>query len=276
VEKFLDTPVKRYSSGMRVRLAFAVAAHLEPEILIVDEVLAVGDAAFQEKCLNKMQDVGSQGRTVFFVSHNMPAVTRLCQRVIMLDNGQLVDDGPAHEIVARYMHEGTATAAERAWPDSQSAPGGEIARLRRIRIKREDGELAPSIDIRKPVGIEMTFDVLDDGFTLLPHFDVMNEEGVCAFMTLDLDPTWRKKKRPKGTYVSTAWVPGNLLAEGSFFINAGMVTGEPYKVVQFWEREAVSFQVIDRMEGDSARGDWAKEFGGIVRPLLNWETEFSQ
>ena len=276
VEKFLDTPVKRYSSGMRVRLAFAVAAHLEPEILIVDEVLAVGDAAFQEKCLNKMQDVGSEGRTVFFVSHNMPAVTRLCQRVIMLNDGQVVDDGPAHEIVAKYMHEGTATAAERAWPDSQTAPGGEIARLRRIRIKREDGELAPSTDIRKSVGIEMTFDVLEEGFTLLPHFDVMNEEGVCAFMTLDLDPTWRKKKRPKGTYVSTAWVPGNLLAEGSFFINAGMVTGEPYKVVQFWEREAVSFQVIDRMEGDSARGDWAKEFGGVVRPLLNWETEFSQ
>jgi lipopolysaccharide transport system ATP-binding protein len=275
VEKFLDTPVKRYSSGMRVRLAFAVAAHLEPEILVVDEVLAVGDAAFQEKCLNKMQDVGSQGRTVFFVSHNMPAVTRLCQRVIMLDNGQLADDGPAHEIVAKYMHEGTATAAERSWLDIDKAPGGDIARLRRVRIKLADGQLTSSIDIRKPVGIEMTFDVLEEGFTLLPHFDIMNEEGVCAFMTLDLDPAWRRKKRPKGTYVSTAWVPGNLLAEGSFFINAGLVTGEPYKVVQFWEREAVSFQVIDRMEGDSARGDWAKEFGGVVRPLLTWETDYS-
>lgn len=275
VEKFLDTPVKRYSSGMRVRLAFAVAAHLEPEILVVDEVLAVGDAAFQEKCLNKMQDVGSQGRTVFFVSHNMPAVTRLCQRVIMLNNGELADDGPAHEIVARYMHEGTATAAERAWPDIDKAPGGDIARLRRIRIKLEDGQLTSSIDIRKPVGIEMTFDVMEEGFTLLPHFDVMNEEGICAFMTLDLDPEWRGKKRPKGSYVATAWVPGNLLAEGGFFINAGLVTLEPYKVVQFWEREAVSFQVIDRMEGDSARGDWAKDFGGILRPLLKWDTEFS-
>jgi lipopolysaccharide transport system ATP-binding protein len=99
---------------MRVRLAFAVAAHLEPEILIIDEVLAVGDAAFQQKCLNKMQDVGDEGRTVFFVSHNMPAVTRLCERVIMLSDGQLVADGPTHEIVARYMHGGYGSVAERS------------------------------------------------------------------------------------------------------------------------------------------------------------------
>ncbi len=275
VEKFLDTPVKRYSSGMRVRLAFAVAAHLEPEILIVDEVLAVGDAAFQEKCLNKMQDVGSEGRTVFFVSHNMPAVTRLCERVIMLKNGQMADDGPAHDIVAKYMHEGSDTAAERSWPDNGSAPGANVVKLRRMRIKQENGETAASSDIRKPVGVEMTFDVVTEGFTLLPHIDVINEEGVCAFVSLDLDPAWRNKKRPKGTYVATAWIPGNFLAEGGFFINAGMVTLQPYKEVQFWEQETVSFHVVDSMEGDSARGDWAKELSGVVRPLLKWETEFS-
>lgn len=275
VEKFLDTPVKRYSSGMRVRLAFAVAAHLEPEILIIDEVLAVGDAAFQEKCLNKMQDVGSQGRTVFFVSHNMPAVTRLCERVIMLREGQLAADGPAHEIVARYMHEGTDTAAERAWPDIDKAPGADIVRLRRMRIKNEEGRLSPSVDIRRPVGIEMTFEVIEEGYSLLPHFDVMTEDGVCAFVTLDLDPAWRGKKRPRGVYTATAWIPGNFLAEGSYFINAGMVTMQPYRLVQFWEQEAVSFQVVDPMEGDSARGDWAKELSGVVRPLLNWETEYS-
>jgi lipopolysaccharide transport system ATP-binding protein len=205
----------------------------------------------------------------------MPAVTRLCQRVIMLSNGQLVDDGPAHEIVAKYMHEGTDTSAERVWPDIASAPGAEVVRLRRVRIKQADGQLAPAVDIRTPVGIEMTFEVLEEGYSLLPHFDVMNEEGICAFVTLDLDPTWRGKKRPKGTYVATAWVPGNYLAEGSFFINAGMVTVEPHRIMQFWEQEAVSFQVIDRMEGDSARGDWAKELSGVVRPMLNWETDFS-
>ena len=103
IDKFLDTPVKRYSTGMRVRLAFAVAAHLEPEILIVDEVLAVGDAEFQKKCLNKMEDVGKEGRTVLFVSHNMAAVTRLCQRGILLSDGKIIDDGDAHSIVSSYL-----------------------------------------------------------------------------------------------------------------------------------------------------------------------------
>jgi lipopolysaccharide transport system ATP-binding protein len=275
VEKFLDTPVKRYSSGMRVRLAFAVAAHLEPEILIVDEVLAVGDAAFQEKCLDKMQEVGKGGRTVFFVSHNMPAVSRLCERVIMLTNGQVTADGLSHDIVAQYMHEGSDTSAQRSWPDSEQAPGGDVACLRNVRIKNHDGETAASIDIRSPVGLEMTFEVIQEGYTLLPHFKLVNDEGVALFVTLDVDPEWRKKKRPKGTYVATAWVPGNLLAEGSFFLQAALLTLEPFIVLQFNEREAVSFQIIDNMEGDTARGDWAQDLNGVVRPLLKWETDFS-
>ena len=274
VEKFLDTPVKRYSSGMRVRLAFAVAAHLEPEILIIDEVLAVGDAAFQEKCLSKMQDVGSEGRTVFFVSHNMQAVTRLCKRVITLREGQLVADGDAHKMVAAYMHEGTMSSAERSWEDINTSPGGDIARLRSVRIKDEDGQTAASFDIRKPVGLEMTFEVIQDGCTLLPHFKLINDQGVLAFITVDVDPAWRKKKRPRGTYTTTAWIPGNLIAEGDFFIHAAMTTLEPQTILQFHEKEAVSFRVVDPMEGDSARGDWAKELRGLVRPLLTWETEY--
>jgi len=275
VEKFLDTPVKRYSSGMRVRLAFAVAAHLEPEILIVDEVLAVGDAAFQEKCLQKMQDVGGEGRTVFFVSHSMPAVTRLCERVIMLNNGQVAEDGPAHEIVAKYLHGGSSTAAELTWPNVDESPGGEIARLAGVRIKNEGGQTAASFDIRTQVGFEMTFHVLQDGYSLMPHFRLTNEEGQVVFLTVDVDPEWRKKKRPKGTYKATAWVPGNLLAEGSFFLNPAMITLEPQSIPQFHEPEAVSFQVIDPMEGDTARGDLVEDLKGVVRPLLKWETDFS-
>ncbi len=275
VEKFLDTPVKRYSSGMRVRLAFAVAAHLEPEILIIDEVLAVGDAAFQEKCLKKMEDVGSEGRTVFFVSHNMPAVTRLCERILMLQDGQLVADGPAHEIATRYMNEGTDTTAERSWPDIEKAPGENVVRLRRIRTKNKNGDTAASIDIRSPVGIEITFEVLEDGHILLPHFSLKNEDGVYAFFSLDLDPVWRNKPRPRGEYIASAWIPGNLLAEGSFFVTPGMVITGPVYMDQRCGSEAVSFQVIDRMEGDSARGDWTKELRGVVRPLLQWETKFT-
>lgn len=275
VEKFLDTPVKRYSSGMRVRLAFAVAAHLEPEILIVDEVLAVGDAAFQEKCLQKMQDVGGEGKTVFFVSHSMPAVTRLCERVIMLNNGQVAEDGPTHDIVTKYLHGSSHTTAERTWTSIDESPGGEIVRLAGVRIKNESGQTSASIDIRTPVGFEMTFHVLQDGYSLMPHFRLTNEEGLMVFLTVDVDPKWRKKKRPKGTYTATAWVPGNLLAEGSFFLNPAMISLKPQSIPQFHEPEAVSFQVTDPMEGDSARGDLVEDLKGIVRPLLRWETDFS-
>ena len=276
VEKFLDTPVKRYSSGMAVRLAFAVAAHLEPEILIVDEVLAVGDSAFQEKCLSKMQDVGNSGKTVFFVSHNMAAVTRLCSRAIMLQNGQVIADGPAREIVNDYMHDGAQAMADRAWTDSIRAPGGDIARLRRVRIKGEDGQTAESIDIREAVALEMTFEVIEGGHVLLPHFLLKSDEGVDVFMTIDVDPDWRRKKRPKGIYTSTVWVPGNYLSEGVQYITASMVALEAYTCAVFSEEDTICFKVVDPIEDDASRGDWKQKMPGLVRPLLEWQTEFSE
>jgi lipopolysaccharide transport system ATP-binding protein len=271
VEKFLDTPVKRYSSGMRVRLAFAVAAHLEPEILIVDEVLAVGDAAFQRKCLNKMQDVGQGGRTVLFVSHNMAAVTRLCERGILLDEGKIMADGGIHDVVSAYMSSGTGTLAAREWTDPAKAPGGEIARLRAVRIISRDGRVSEAVDIRGRIGLQMEYDVLKPGYDLLPHYYVHNDEGIVAFKTIDQDPEWRSKPRPEGHYVSTAWIPGNFMAEGSHFVSCGLITLNP-NIPQFIERHAVTFQVVDTVEGDSARGDWAGTIAGVVRPLLDWET----
>src|SRR5687767_7249561 len=150
VEKFIDTPVKHYSSGMYLRLAFAVAAHLEPEILLVDEVLAVGDASFQRKCLNKMQEVGQQGRTVCFVSHNMPAITRLCPRTILLNEGGVMRDGPSSQVVSSYLQSGAGTTAAREWEDLSTAPGNHVARLRAVRVHTEDGKLADAVDIRHP------------------------------------------------------------------------------------------------------------------------------
>ena len=134
VEKFIDTPVKHFSSGMYMRLAFAVAAHLEPEILLVDEVLAVGDGRFQRKCLDKMQDVGRQGRTVLFVSHNMPAITRLCPRTILLDGGRIIADGPSSQVVGAYLSSGLGTTAVRVWSDLNTAPGNDIVRLCAVRV----------------------------------------------------------------------------------------------------------------------------------------------
>ena len=274
VEKFIDTPVKHYSSGMYLRLAFAVAAHLEPEILLVDEVLAVGDARFQKKCLNKMQDVGQTGRTVLFVSHNMPAITRLCDRVILLEEGKVLGDGPSHHVVSAYLNSGFGTTAAREWPDPTKAPGGEVARLRAVRVRTEDGQITDAVDIRRPVALEMEYEVLRSGYVLSAYFGFYNEEGVHVFPTADLDPAWRRRPRPAGRYVSTAWIPGNFLSEGTLFVDVGLATMDPI-IAQFHERDVVAFQVIDSLEGDSARGDWAGRWGGVVRPLLQWSTQFS-
>ena len=273
IEKFIDTPVKRYSSGMKVRLAFSVAAHLEPEILIVDEVLAVGDADFQKKCLNKMEHAGKEGRTVIFVSHNMPAITRLCERAILIENGRMTNDGPAPKVVGDYLRAGSGSSASKKWEDPQQAPGGNIARLRAIRSFTEEQDQADTIDIRMPVWIEMTFDVLEVGHILLPNFGITNENGDVVFMTLDQDPTWRKKRRPKGQYISKVCIPGNYLAEGTLYINCYLITLDPERNI-FGEVGAIAFTVVDNLAGDSARGDYAKNLPGVVRPLLEWVTEY--
>ena len=274
VEKFIDTPVKHYSSGMYLRLAFAVAAHLEPEILIVDEVLAVGDVGFQKKCLGKMAGVAKEGRTVLFVSHNMPAITRLCERAILLDDGRLLQDGVSHQVVKAYLNAGVVSIASREWQNPEKAPCGEVARLWAVRVRTENGQCADTIDIRKPIGLEMEFEVLKPGYALMPSFHLYNEENAHVFSTVEQDPAWRRRHRPPGHYRSTAWIPGNFLAEGSLFIDAGLTTLEPL-ILQFFERQAVAFQVIDSPDGDSARGDWGGRFGGTVRPLLKWSTAFN-
>ena len=273
VERFIDTPVKHYSSGMRLRLGFAVAAHLEPEILVVDEVLAVGDAQFQRKCLNKMQDVGQHGRTVLFVSHNMPSITRLCDRTILLDGGRVQADGPSSEIVGVYLGSGLGTSSEREWPDSKIAPGDDVVRLRAVRVRADDGSIAESADIRRPVGLEMEFDVLKSGYRLMPYYDVVGQGGAKVFSAIDLDAEWHGRIRSAGRYVCTAWIPGNLLSEGMLFVSAAMRTPER-KVRRFSEREAVAFQVVDTLDGDSARGDFTGRMEGAVRPLLEWRTRF--
>ncbi|MCX6676307.1 MAG: ABC transporter ATP-binding protein [Methanothrix sp.] len=274
VEKFLDTPAKRYSSGMYVRLAFAVAAHLEPEILLVDEVLAVGDASFQKKCLSKMQSVGEEGRTVLFVSHNMPAITRLCPRTILLDAGSVMHDGPSPRVVSTYLRSGIGTTAAREWPDINKAPGNDIVRLLAVRVRTENGEIADAVDIRKPVGIEMEFEVLKPDRVLVPGYHFFNDEGVHVFAAIDHDPVWQRRYRPKGHYLSTAWVPGNMLSEGAIIVGAAISTLDPFEV-HFDERDAVAFQAVDSLEGDSARGDYSGHFPGVIRPLLKWTTQYT-
>lgn len=272
VEKFIETPVKHYSSGMYVRLAFAVAAHLEPEILLVDEVLAVGDAAFQKKSLGKLGDVAREGRTVLFVSHNIAAITRICDRILLLDQGRLKADGPAYEVAKAYLTSGIGMMAVREWPTLAQAPGNDIVRLQAVRVLNHRGEISEAVDIRNPVGIEMDYTVLQSGHVLTPNFHLINEEGITAFMARDLDPAWAQTPRPAGNYTSIMWIPGNYLAEGTLVVIAALTTYVPFHV-HFHERDTVAFQVIDSLEGNSARGDFAGVMPGIVRPLLSWNTE---
>ncbi len=272
IEKFLDTPVKYYSSGMYMRLAFSIAAHLEPEVLIVDEVLAVGDAAFQKKSISKMRSIGGSGRTVLFVSHDMNAVSRLCERVIWLKDGRIESDGDANAVVAEYLREQSRTGAERRWEDPADAPGNNVARLRGVRVCDAAGRTSFTMDIRSPIVVEMTYDVLTDGKILVPNLHFFNDQGTCIFVSHDWNGGWRKRPRPKGRYVSRMTIPGNFLTEGPVSVGAALTTYEPIDV-HFVEWDAVTFNVVDSPEGDSARGDYGGVVPGVVRPVFDWETE---
>jgi lipopolysaccharide transport system ATP-binding protein len=275
--KFLETPVKRYSSGMYMRLAFSVAAHLEPEILLVDEVLAVGDAEFQRKCLGKMENLSGTGRTVLFVSHSMPSVLRLCPRVILLDGGQLTADGDASHVVDEYMGHGGG-AAERTWADHENSPGNDVARFRTVRVVGEDGKPASRVDIQQDVGIQVEYRFLGDKHTprVNVFLDICNEQGIELFVTQDANNAeWRDQTRKPGLVRSTCWLPGNLLAEGTHTVHATLGSSSPRETYAH-ERDAVAFQVVDDTHGEGVRADWPGEWPGVIRPMLEWtiETDF--
>jgi lipopolysaccharide transport system ATP-binding protein len=275
VERFLDTPVKRYSSGMFTRLAFSVAAHLEPEILLVDEVLAVGDAQFQRKCLGRMAELGASGRTVLFVSHSMPSVLRLCPRVILLDQGGVIADGPGSQVVKVYLDTGLGSSVERIWPSVDAAPGDDVARLKAVRVRTESGDLAEELDIRKPVGIEVEYWHLSNDEVLRPSVNLhfFNDEGVCLFVSNDFNErAWWRSPRRRGVVRATCWIPGNFLAEGRVTVLVAVSTYNP-TVVHALERDAVSFQVVDRSDGDGVRGEYVNDWPGVIRPMLEWSID---
>ena len=279
IERFLDTPIKRYSTGMYLRLAFAVAAHLQTDILLVDEVLAVGDAEFQKKCLGRMAEIGATGRTVLFVSHSMPSLLRLCPRLILLDHGGVVADGAAHEVARTYLESGLASAAERTWPSPDDAPGDRVARIKSIRVRTAAGPGAVSeeIEIRQPLSIEVEYWHLADDPRIRPSVNLhfYNEDGVCLFINADFnDRAWLQTPRRPGLVKATCHVPGNFLAEGRIYVTAVVSTYNP-TVVHAEEKEAVSFQVVDRSSGagDGVRGPYVGDWPGVVRPMLAWTIE---
>ena len=272
VEKFMDTPVKRYSSGMFVRLAFSVAAHFEPDIMVVDEVLAVGDADFQRRSLGRMESLGDSGRTVLFVSHNLHAVLQLCDRALLLQNGQIVRDGSTHDVVAYYEEQTVGGGPRASWNDDE-APGNDLVKLRSVRVVDEDGGTAGTIDVRRPIGIEIAFRVLRSGRAVVPKIKVLDQHGAICFNALDTDPRWSEPCAP-GDYVATAWIPPNLLNEGRHSVDVNIVTiASPKLIPHASSYKIVAFHVFDPAEGDSARGLFGGEFRGVVRPLLEWTYE---
>lgn len=273
IERFLDLPVKHYSSGMYMRLAFSVAAHIESDVLLVDEVLAVGDAAFQAKCLGKMREVREGGRTVLFVSHNMPAVLKLCTRVLLLERGRFVAIGAPDEVARRYLHSDPSARGARGW-DPADAPGDAVARLRSIAIRTEAGRAAAIFRVREPFTIEIEYEILRDELRPAAAFQLWDEDGTCVFVTVDcVNEEWGKKRRPLGLVRSTCRVPGDLLNSGHYTVMAVVCSWNP-NVVHAEVREAISFEVVDARGGDGgARGDYDGDWPGVVRPLLQWDVE---
>ena len=273
VERFLDTPVKRYSSGMYVRLAFAVAAHLEPEILLVDEVLAVGDAVFQKKCLGKMGDVATEGRTVLFVSHNLVAIQNLCQRALWVDAGRVGEVGPAGEVVAHYLASTRQAQTESTWEDPASAPGNERVRVRRIRVRPESGAPNDAISMDRPTVVEVEYWNLlpDSQLHVCWHF--LTDHQVVAFTSAsnELDPPGNQPWLAAGLYRSTCRIPGNLLNEGSYRLNLLLLRDG--RKITYRLNDALSFDVV---ESGARAGSWFGREPGVLRPALEWTTEALQ
>lgn len=268
VEKFIDTPVKRYSSGMYMRLAFAVAAHLEPEIMLIDEVLAVGDASFQKKCLGKIGKVAEQGRTVFFVSHNMVAVQDLCRRVIWIDEGKIVDDGAAESVITNYLKESYSNRTELTWTDFASAPGDAEARLHRICVRPADGAASDEISVHTPVVIEFEYWNGHPKVYLHPTFYLYNEQGILVCSTgPTFVPDWREKEFPTGLIRSRCHIPGDLLNNGMHRVSVHLAKNDR---TLFRKEDALSFDVRDTT---AKRDGWYGEWKGAIRPMFEWETE---
>ncbi len=271
VENFVDTPVKRYSSGMYVRLAFAVAAHLEPEILLVDEVLAVGDASFQKKCLGKMGNVAKEGRTVLFVSHNMVAMQSLCPHVIWLHDGQLKEVGKSAQVISDYLHLNTSSLTTQAWDEIETAPGNDTVRLHRVCVRTVNGSPSNQITMQTPLEIEVEYWNLKADMHLHITLHLYTEQGVVAFTTgSGREPRWSGRPLPAGLYRSTCYIPGNLLNSGGHRVLVLVV--KDLKSVIYQKEDALSFDVADLTERQ--QGSWFGKEAGAVQPLLKWTTEY--
>lgn len=275
VDRYIDTPVKRYSSGMYVRLAFSVAAHLESEILVVDEVLAVGDAEFQKKCLGKMNNISKgEGRTVLFVSHSMAAITNLCNRCLYLNNGQVEAIGSMSTIINEYVSKGRINRAEINESEIVYSNRCEQAYFNTIKIKMDD-EVTDSVSISKDVVIEAEFTITENNIKVFPSFHLLDNLGTCIFASFNAPSAsifpdkYFGVPLKTGKYVTRMTIPANFLNEANYKISAFLVPNETSNMSM--AQEVLEFRVVDTGEmRKEYTGDWI----GQIRPKLDWKTEF--
>lgn len=263
VEKFIDTPVKHYSSGMQVRLAFAVAAHLDPEIMIIDEVLAVGDAAFQKKCLGKMQDVVADGRTVLFVSHNMVAVQSLCRRGIVLGQGRVEFDGSAEGAVAHYLGEYRQESAPKVWTDPATAPGNDVLRLKRIGVFSDRGGPDALITMQDAIRCETEYAILEPDRMIHVTYHLVNHQGTTVLTTGS-----RATVHATGSYRATFCLPGGLLNSGGYSLKILIVENQNRVIYQ--KEDIASFTVSDTAERQHA---YLGREPGVIQPAITWQNQ---
>lgn len=264
IDKFIDTPAKRYSSGMYVRLAFSVAAHLEPEILLVDEVLAVGDAAFQKKCLGKMGDVAKQGRTVLFVSHSLGAVRSLCGRAVLLEEGQKKFDAPVEEVIGWYLFQIESSTGEVLWsPDDENSPVSPEIRLDAVRLLNSKGLVQSTFGVEQPIQVCVEYEVLKRLSSMRIGIQLLSVIGEVVFATTD-EQAW-PVERPCGHYASVCTIPGNFLNIGQYHI--AVAVGVKRQGTLLPLRNVLIFTVAETTNFTSSGGKWP----GIVRPDLRWE-----
>lgn len=272
VGKFIDTPLKNYSSGMQMRLAFSVAAHLRSEILLIDEVLAVGDIEFQKKCIRKMEEVSSgEGRTVLFVSHNMDSIRRFCNTTVLLSGGVVIDKGETNTVINNYLRTQLSLNAERNWEEGRFS-GDKSIKLNYIRIHDETGETLSQFDTTQKAGVSAEYEVLQDGLSFTHGLNLYNQEGINVFNSHDVRNAVSNEYKKPGKYKVTVWIPGNLLPEGLFDIGFALFRPNPLDIF-IHEQQVLSFEIFTDFNKLTARGNYAEGFPGIVRPLLDWELQ---
>ena len=271
VEKFVDTPVKRYSSGMYLRLAFAVAAHLDPEILVVDEVLAVGDAEFQRKCLGKMSDVAHEGRTVLFVSHNMSAIMRLTEQTVVLERGKVAMQAPTAEAVDYYLSSGFSQEGQREWHADELSVDPAPFHPIRIRVLSDAGYVSDTVRSTEPMHIEFEYKLDEEISGLRVGLYIISTRGEFVLTSFDVDDQEKYEQfraRKAGTYVSRCTIPADFLNEGRFVIG---VNASMFKIKTFFHDEQA---LVFNVNGTGAPGtQWPEPRAGLIRPRLKWEIE---